>query len=110
VPEQIEATPPYQRLAGVAHDLAYLLAMTGSITMDLAMLAGWFRLQRTTLSTFDGIAQKVRTGGTVTVPCGTGKTHINDLRFLRRMMIGAINTGKQCKHTQVFGLFIHRSK
>lgn len=109
MPEQVEAAPQNQGLARVTHDCAYFLAMAGSITMDLAVLAGRFRLERATLPARNGIKKKTRAGSTIPIAARFGQPQIDRSTLLAGVMSGTVNAGKQCQHAQVTGLFTHRS-
>jgi len=67
MPEQIKAAPADQSLPGETHDLSDFLAMSGMITMDVAMLAGRFIRERTFQPSVDGVLQEITTFCTVPV-------------------------------------------
>ena len=46
MPEQVEAPPFEQVLAGKAHDLPHLFPMPGPVTVNRTVLAGRFRIER----------------------------------------------------------------
>jgi hypothetical protein len=67
VPEQVEPSATDQVLSGKAHDLAYLLTVTGAIAVYLAVLAGRFLFKRAAQAALERVSQKIGAPGTYRV-------------------------------------------
>ena len=105
MPEQIEAATFYQVGAGKFHDLPNPLPVSGTITMNLAVFTGRFRVQWTANPPFNGIIEKFLTFATDQDPRQAARREfmVTGKPPFRNLMVAvAIDTGKPDQHFQVF--------
>lgn len=108
MPEQVESPAQYQVPPRETHDFPHLLPVTGPVAMNMAMLAGRFRIERAfdppgkgVIEKFPTILTKVEALESQSLQFRLGNLQ---RRFFNRVFGAAVGSGEQGKNLEVLSL------